>query len=217
MKQDELYRLIEKEKIIAIVRKVYGDDLLFLTEALCSAGIRLFEVTFDQNDPDCVNKTCGAISAVMQSFKDDCLCGAGTVLNRIQVDAAADAGAVCIISPNCSEQVIRHTKKRRLVSIPGAMTPSEIIAAHEYGADFVKLFPASNLGTGYVKSLLSPISHVKLLVVGGVNADNFGSFLQSGCVGAGIGGSLTDRTLIAERNREKLVQNASKYVAMAHA
>jgi 2-dehydro-3-deoxyphosphogluconate aldolase/(4S)-4-hydroxy-2-oxoglutarate aldolase len=217
MKHQELCELIEREKIIAIVRKVYGDDLLFLVDALRSAGIRLLEVTFDQSDDECIKKTSNAIHSVLNAFKGECLCGAGTVLSSAQAEAAAQAGAVLIISPNCNKQVIMRTKELGLVSIPGALTPSEIVAAHEYGADFVKVFPAGDFGASYVKSIVSPISHIKLMAVGGVNADNFGDFLNAGCIGAGIGGSLTDRKLITERNREKLIENASKYVAIAHA
>lgn len=125
MTKEQLCRRIEEERIIAIVRKVYGDDLLFLTEALLDAGISTLEVTFDQQDPDCVKKTSGAIAAVLNSFGSRCTCGAGTVLTREQADAAANAGASLIISPNCNEAVIRHTVELGLVSIPGCMTPSE--------------------------------------------------------------------------------------------
>lgn len=212
-----LCRRIEEERIIAIVRKVYGDDLLFLTEALLDAGISTLEVTFDQQDPGCVKKTSGAIAAVLNAFGSRCSCGAGTVLTREQADAAANAGASLIISPNCNEAIIRHTVQLGLVSIPGCMTPSEILAAHDAGADFIKIFPAGSLGPNYIKNISAPISHVKFLAVGGVDAENYGAFLKAGCTGAGIGGSLTNRALIAERNREQLTKNAAQYVAIARA
>lgn len=217
MEKAALCARIEKERIIAIVRKVYGDDLLFLANALISAGISTLEVTFDQQDPDCLQKTAGAIRAVLAAYGGQCACGAGTVLTPAQADAAAEAGAGLIISPNCNEAVIRYTNTLGLVSIPGCMTPSEILAAHDAGADFVKLFPAGNLGPGYVKNISAPVSHVKFLAVGGVDAENFGAFLQAGCVGAGIGGSLANHTLIAARNRVGLLENAARYVEIAHA
>ena len=138
MDQLKLLKLIEKEKIIAIIRKVYGDDLLFLVDTLITAGIKLFEVTFDQKDPDCINKTCNSIDSILHNYKSDCNCGAGTVLSCEQVKAAVDAGAALIISPNSNEKVIRYTKKLESISIPGAMTSTEIIGAHECGADFVR-------------------------------------------------------------------------------
>lgn len=217
MTKAQLCRRIEEERIIAIVRKVYGDDLLFLTEALLDAGISTLEVTFDQQDPGCVKKTSGAIAAVLNAFGSRCSCGAGTVLTREQADAAADAGASLIISPNCNEPLIRHTVELGLVSIPGCMTPSEILAAHDSGADFVKVFPAGSLGPDYIKNISAPISHVKFLAVGGVDAENYLAFLKAGCTGAGIGGSLTNRALIAARDREQLTKNAAQYVAIARA
>ncbi|MEN6339915.1 MAG: bifunctional 4-hydroxy-2-oxoglutarate aldolase/2-dehydro-3-deoxy-phosphogluconate aldolase [Clostridiaceae bacterium] len=217
MTKAQLCQRIEKERLIAIVRKVYGDDLLFLADALIDAGISTLEVTFDQQDPDCLSKTSGAIRAVLAAYGERCACGAGTVLTLAQADAAAEAGASLIISPNCNEHVIRHTCKLGLVSIPGCMTPSEILAAHDAGADFVKIFPAGSLGPGYIKNISAPVSHVKFLAVGGVDAENYGAFLKAGCVGAGIGGSLTNRALIAARNREQLMQNAAQYVSIARA
>ena len=217
MTKAQLCQRIEKERIVAIVRKVYGDDLLFLANALIGAGISTLEVTFDQQDPDCIIKTSNAIRAILSEYGDHCICGAGTVLTRKQADAAADAGASLIISPNYNEAVIRHTCELGLVSIPGCMTPSEILFAHDTGADFIKIFPAGTLGPSYIKNISAPISHVKFLAVGGVDAENYGAFLKAGCVGAGIGGSLTNRALIAERNREQLMQNAARYISIARA
>ena len=217
MNKVQLCQRIEQERIIAIVRKIYGDDLLFLADALIGAGISTLEVTFDQQDPDCLNKTSGAIRAVLAAYGARCACGAGTVLTLAQANAAAEAGASLIISPNCNEHVIRHTSKLGLVSIPGCMTPSEILTAHDAGADFVKIFPAGNLGPGYIKNISAPVSHVKFLAVGGVDEENYGAFLKAGCVGAGIGGSLTNRALITARNREQLMQNAAQYVSIARA
>ncbi len=217
MQSEKIREQIEQQRIIAIVRKIYGDDLLFLAETLIEAGISTMEVTFDQQDVNCEEKTALAIRSIIQRFGNDCICGAGTVLTKSQADAAESAGASLIISPNCDVDIIRHTKSLGLVSIPGCMTPSEVVSAHYAGADFVKLFPVGSLGADYIKNISAPISHVKFLAVGGVNATNFGAFLSAGCVGAGIGGSLTNRDLIRDRNREKLIANAAQYVSVARA
>ncbi len=209
------YDFIAANKIIVIVRKAYGKDLLNLSRALYEGGVRLMEVTFDQQDPMRAEKTAEAIKMLGAYHGDRMMFGAGTVLTIEQVDAACKAGARYIISPNFKAAVVEHTKKRGLVSIPGCMTPTEIIDAHDCGADFVKLFPATTLGFKYIKDILAPISHVKLVATGGVNEENFGEYLDLGFAGAGISGRLTDKKLIAEGNWEELTRRAKAFSDIA--
>lgn len=211
----QVIEAIERSKVIVIVRRVYGENLLNIASALADAGIELMEVTFDQADPDCLSKTGDAIRMLAERFSGRLLPGAGTVLNTMQVDAAMAAGAKYIISPNMNVDVVRYTKQKGLVSIPGAMTPSEIMAAHDNGADFVKIFPASELGLKYIKDIKGPINHVKLLATGGVDEGNFGDFLKVGYVGAGIGGRLTDKEQIAAGNFAELGRRAKAFLDIA--
>ncbi len=141
------------------------------------------------------------------------LFGTGTVLSAQQVDISTNAGAQFIISPNTDESVIAQTLKHGLVSIPGAMTPSEIVKAHNLGADFVKLFPAAQLGFDYVKSVRAAINHVKLLATGGVDRDNIAGFLKLGMVGAGVGSNLCSKTLVNEGRFDEITATAKAYVA----
>jgi 2-dehydro-3-deoxyphosphogluconate aldolase/(4S)-4-hydroxy-2-oxoglutarate aldolase len=173
------------------------------------------EVTFDQADPDCVQKTCEAISMLREKMGDDMLFGAGTVLSTAQVDAAHKAGAEYIISPNVSLPVIARTKELGLVSIPGAMTPSEMVSAHEAGADFVKVFPVSDLGTRYIKSVMAPINHIMFVATGGVNEQNVKEYLDMGFVGAGIGGRLTERKLIEAGDFAEFTRRAKAFANIA--
>lgn len=207
---------IEKHKIICICRRLYGSDLLRLSHALFDGGIRMMEVTFDQADPNCNHNTAKAIEMLVREFKGEMHFGAGTVLSCDQIDVAKAAGAEYIISPNTNVDVIRYTKKAGLLSIPGAMTPSEIITAHENGADFVKLFPTGYLGLSYVKDILGPISHVKLLATGGINEENLEQYLNMGLVGAGISGRLTERKLIETQNFEEFTTRARTFAAIAN-
>jgi len=209
---DKLLSCIEENGIIAIFRKVPQASVVRLADALYRGGIRLFEVTFDQSDPDCLAHTAAAIRALCAAYPD-LYFGAGTVLTKEQVAAAKEAGGRFIISPNTDVEVIRYTKELGLVSIPGAMTPSEVMTAHNAGADFVKLFPAGWLGPDYLKNITSPISHVKLLATGGVGLDNFGDFVAAGCAGAGIGSSLCDKTRIKTGDWDGLTEEARRYVA----
>lgn len=210
----EILDAIEARKIIVIVRRTYGEQLLNLAKALYKGGIRMMEVTFDQSDPDCLKKTGDAIRMLKENISDMYF-GAGTVLNCAQVDAAAQAGGQFIISPNTNLEVIRYTKKLGLVSIPGAMTPSEILAAHDAGADLVKIFPAIDLGLTYVKNIKGPISHVKILATAGVNESNFADFLKAGYVGAGISGRLTDKAVLAAGDFEEFTRRAEAFCKIA--
>lgn len=210
---------ISQNKVITICRRVYGEDLLKLADALYAGGIKMIEVTFDQADPDCIEKTSECIRALCARFGDKMKFGAGTVLNAEQVEAAAKAGARYIISPNVDADVIAKTKELGLVSMPGAMTPSEILTAHKLGADIVKLFPAGYLGFGYIKDILGPISHVKLCATGGVTEENWGKYLEFGFAGAGISGRLCDKKCIAAGDFEEITRRAKVFmdITRAHA
>ena len=205
-----LTNLILEKKIIAICRGIYGESLMLLAEALLKGGIVLMEVTFDQSDPDHLKKTSEAIAALKSTFPA-MKSGAGTVLNLAQLGAAKDAGAEFIITPNTDTTIITKTKELGLVSIPGAMTPSEIVDAYHAGADFVKLFPAAQLGIEYIKAILAPLNNAQLLATGGINETNLPDFLRAGCVGAGIGGNLCDKKLIAAKAFDKLEEVARTY------
>ena len=204
---------LEQTGIAAICRKIYGEDLLFLAQALYEGGIRHIEVTFDQMEEDPLKPTAEAIVSLRTAFPDMHI-GAGTVINEKQLLAARDAGAEFIISPNVNTDLIRKTREFGMFSIPGAMTPSEIITAWDAGASYVKIFPATDLGPGYIKAVRAPISHIPMLAVGGIGTENFAEFLRAGCCGAGIGGSLCSRKLIAERNADALRENAEKLIAV---
>lgn len=211
----DIVNYIEKNKIICICRKIYGEELRKPARAMYDGGIRLMEVTFDQADPDCCQKTGQAIRMVDEEFGGRMQFGAGTVLTREQVDAAKDAGAKYIISPNTDEEIIRYTKQLGLVSIPGAMTPSEILAAHDAGADFVKLFPTVYLGLPYLKDIKGPINHVKLLGTGGLTEENLKDYLDMGMAGAGISGRLVDPELRKKNDYAALSRRAAAFMAIA--
>ena len=131
-------------------------------------------------------------------------------LNKLAdvVQLAADAGAKYIISPDAKEPVIRLTREMGLVSMPGALTPTEVTNAWDWGADFVKLFPLGSLGVGYLKAIRAPLSHIPMLAVGGVNTENVLQYLEAGCVGAGIGGNLVNAQYINNGEFEKITETA---------
>ena len=204
---------IRENRIIAIVRGVEPEKAIRVAQALYEGGIRLVEVTFNQKDPASFKDTAEAISRISKAYEGKMLVGAGTVTTPELVDIAVDAGAKYIISPDTNPDVIRRTVERGAVSMPGALTPSEVLLAHRTGADFVKLFPIGNLGTSYVKALCAPISHVKMLGVGGVNEENAAEFIKAGVVGVGVGGNLANKKWIEAGEFDKITEVAKKLVA----
>lgn len=205
---------IEEHKIIAIIRGVPREKLVDLAKALYEGGIRLLEVTYSANGSVSDEDTAKEIETLVNELGDRMFIGAGTVLTVEQVSLTAKAGGSFIISPNVDEDIISATVKLGLVSLPGALTPTEICQAHKYGADFVKLFPISDLGSSYVKAVKAPLSHVKLLAVGGITDENMGEYLGAGVCGFGIGSSLTDKKMIAECDWDGITALAKKYVAV---
>jgi 2-dehydro-3-deoxyphosphogluconate aldolase/(4S)-4-hydroxy-2-oxoglutarate aldolase len=202
---------IKKEKLIVIVRGVEKEKLIPLAEAMYDGGVRLLEVTYSANGTVSDEKTAESIAALCTHFGDRMYIGAGTVLTEQQVELTKSAGGRFIISPNTKQSVIEKTRALGLVSIPGAYSPSEIEAANEAGADFVKLFPVTNLGAEYVKAVKAPLSHIDLLAVGGIDLDNVSQYKRAGICGFGVGSSITDKTMIANGDWQGITELARRY------
>lgn len=183
---------IKKEKLVAILRGVPNEKTLPLVEALHRGGVRILEFTFDHGHPAYLENTLEKLRIVRQGFGNDLTLGCGTVLSVEEADAAISSGAELVISPHTDAEVIAYTKKRNAVSIPGALTPTEIVAAHRAGADFVKLFPAGELGLNYMRAVRAPLHHIPLMPVGGVTPESVPAFLDAGAAGFGIGGQLVE-------------------------
>ena len=176
-------------------------------------GVRLLEVTYSANGSISDEETATGIGALAAHFAGRMYIGAGTVLTERQVELTAAAGGRFIISPNTRESVIAKTRAQGLVSIPGAMTPTEIEAAHAAGADLVKLFPAAALGSAYIRAVRAPLSHIKLLGTGGIDDRNAAEYLAAGVVGIGVGSNIVDKRLLAEGDYAGITRLAARYVA----
>ncbi len=216
MKKEIIQRVLDK-KIVVIVRGVYGEDCLKLAEALCAGGIELMEVTFDQSSVENQQKTVDTIRLINEALQGKVVMGAGTVTTIEMLEAAYRAGAKFIVSPDMNPEVIAKTAELGLVSMPGAMTPTEILAAYRAGADFVKIFPATSLGAAYVKAVRGPLNQIPLLAVGGVNEKNVGDFIKAGAVGAGVGGNLVNKDWIAAGEFDKITALAQEFIKNANA
>lgn len=211
MEKEVLNRILEG-KIIAIVRGIPSENVVSLAEALVKGGISCIEVTFDQSSEEKAQDTLKAISNIRQALGDRVCVGAGTVMSVEQVDAAVAAGAEYMISPNTNAAVIARTKALGKISIPGAMTPTEVADAYAMGADIVKMFPAGVLGCGYIKAVKAPLKHIPVTAVGGVNPENCADFIRAGAVGVGVGGNLVSPQYVKEGRFQEITAIAKSYV-----
>ncbi len=207
---DTLQRILDG-KVVAIVRGISSKDMVQTVQALKDGGITCVEVTFSLKSEEKSLDTLKSIRMIKEHFGDSVAVGAGTVLTPENVYRAKEAGAEYIISPNVDEAVIKATKRLGMVSIPGAVTPTEVIAAYNWGADIVKLFPAATLGLSYIKALMGPIDGIPLTAVGGVDASNYRDFIDAGCVGVGVGGNLVNKKLIEAGDFEAIKNLALEY------
>ena len=212
--REKVIKAIEENKIIVIVRGVDSKKLIPLAEAMYEGGIRLLEITYSANGAVSDEETANNIELLSKHFEGRMYIGAGTVLTEKQVQLTKAAGGKFIISPDTNEVVIKKTRELEMVSMPGALTPTEIQAAHRAGADFVKMFPITNMGIGYVKAVKAPLSHIKLLAVGGVDENNMADYLKAGVCGFGVGSNIIDKKMVDAEDYKGITNLAKKYTAV---
>lgn len=207
MKQDVIQAIAEK-KIMCIVRGFYFEEALGLAKALVKGGVSLMEVTFDQFDKAEQKKTADTLRLLNKELGGEMCFGAGTVTSVAMAKMAYEAGAKFIVSPDTNPDVIEATVAMDMVSIPGALTPTEIKHAYDLGADFVKVFPACNMGVSYFKNIHAPLPQVRMLAVGGVSADDAKDYLAAGCSGIGVAGCLFKKDWIKNGEWDKITEAA---------
>jgi 2-dehydro-3-deoxyphosphogluconate aldolase/(4S)-4-hydroxy-2-oxoglutarate aldolase len=176
---------IAEGRVIAILRGLEPKAALEVATAVVAGGVRALEVTL--NSPDALT----AITLLKDELGERACIGAGTVLTHGDAGAAVAAGAEFIVSPNTNPGVISWAVGYRVPALPGAMTPTEVVAAWNAGAAAVKLFPASALPSSYLRELRGPLPDVLLVPTGGVDAETAQGWLSSGAAAVGVGGWLT--------------------------
>jgi 2-dehydro-3-deoxyphosphogluconate aldolase/(4S)-4-hydroxy-2-oxoglutarate aldolase len=153
------------------------------------------------------------IKELTQKYKDEIIMGAGTVLDPETGRAALLAGAQFIVSPTLNIDLIYLAHRYSAVVIPGAMTPTEILAAWNAGADMVKVFPAAQLGgPEYIKALRAPLPQILLVPTGGVNLQNAGAFIKAGATALGVGGELVDKKAVKEKKFHIITENTRAFL-----
>ena len=211
--RDTVIQWAYREKIIASVRGIEPEKCIQVAQALYDGGIRMMEITYDQRNPDSWATTAASIGQVAKAFEGKMLVGAGTVTTTEMVEMTHKAGGLFIISPNTNPDVIRRTRELGLVSMPGALTPTDVVNAWDAGADIVKLFPISSFGPSYLKAIKAPLSHIPMMAVGGINENNIADYLAAGAIGVGVGGNLANKAWIDAGEYHKITEVAKAMVA----
>ncbi len=194
--------------IVAIIRATSGEQLVNVARALHEGGIDVIEVTFT------VPNVLEILASVRKDLGKKILLGAGTVLDPETCRAALLAGAEFIVSPSLNLDVIKLCKRYGKLVMPGAFTPTEIVAAWEAGADIVKLFPADCVGPNYLKSLRGPLPQVRILPTGGVDLKTLPDFFKAGACAVGLGGQLVEKAAVESGNMSRIRDLAAQYVAL---
>ena len=205
----DLFSLLGTYKIVAIIRGLPCEKVIKTTHALRNGGIKFVEVTFNQTEPE--NITSNIIAELCKIFPDMYI-GAGTVMTMDQLYTAYHAGAKYIITPNTDKEIIKEAKKLNMLTMPGAMTPSEIVSCYNAGADVVKIFPADNLGIPFINAVRGPLGHIPISAVGGVNLDNIREFFANGVYCVGIGSNIIDKHAIEKNDYIRIEKLARQYV-----
>lgn len=203
----EQMRRIEACGIVAIIRANSANELIDAAAAIHEGGVSVIEVTM--TTPNALQ----VISDVSSAYGDSVLVGAGSVLDAETARAVMLAGAEFIVSPVTKADVIEICNRYSKVVIPGAFTPTEILAAWEAGADYVKVFPSSGVGASYIKDVKAPLPHIPLVPTGGINAENAAEFIAAGATALGVGSSLVNNQLIESGQFGSLTERAKKLSA----
>jgi 2-dehydro-3-deoxyphosphogluconate aldolase/(4S)-4-hydroxy-2-oxoglutarate aldolase len=210
--REETKRTLEQIGIIPVLRASSVEVGHALVDAMLAGGITVVEVTMT------VPNALTLLRELKQRHGKKLLLGSGTVTDAAQAEATIDAGAEFVVSPSLHLDVIAKTKELKRISIPGALTPTEVITAWRAGADYVKVFPCSAVGgASYLKSLLAPFPELKLIPTGGVTLQTAPDFLKAGARALGVGADLVNNAAIADGKPEIVTNAARAYLAVIRA
>jgi 2-dehydro-3-deoxyphosphogluconate aldolase/(4S)-4-hydroxy-2-oxoglutarate aldolase len=198
---------IEALGVVAVIRLKDPGKLRAVVDAMTEGGVRALEVTMTV--PGAVD----LIRTLAATLPDGFLLGAGTVIDPATARAVIDAGARFVVGPVFRPDVIAACHEHDVPVMPGCFSPTEILAAHECGADIIKVFPATMLGPQFLKDVRAPLPQVKLMPTGGVTLDNAGDWIRAGAVAVGLGSSLLDAKAIESNRFDVITANARKVVA----
>ncbi len=207
MEKREVFNRMMSEGLIPVIRVTSAQEAMDVADAIKEGGVSFIEITMS------VQGAIEVIKELTQKYKDEIIMGAGTVLDPETGRVALLAGAQFIVSPTLNVDLIHLAHRYSVVVIPGAMTPTEILAAWNAGADMVKVFPAAQLGgADYIRALRAPLPQILLVPTGGVNLQNAGDFIKAGVAALGVGGELVDKKAVKEKKFHIITENTRAFL-----
>jgi len=206
-RRSAITKAVEAMGVVAIIRLKDAGKLRGVIDALAKGGVRALELTM--TIPGAVD----LIREITPTLPNGFLVGAGTVTDADTARAVIDAGAQFVVGPVLRPDVIRACHERDIAAIPGCFSPTEILTAHEAGADIVKIFPATMLGPQFIRDVRAPLPQLKLMPTGGVTLDNAGDWVRAGAVAVGVGSALVDVKAIDAGRFDVVTANARRVVA----
>lgn len=206
MNKAEIIQRILNPGIVAVIRADSSAQLMAVAEALAEGGVTSMEVTM--TTPGAIQ----IISEITKKFGDKILMGVGSVIDSETCRAAILAGAEFVVTPVTRPEVIRVCNRYGKPIASGAYTPTEALTGHEMGADFIKIFPADQLGPTYIKNLLAPLPMLQIIPTGGVTVETAASFIHAGCVALAAGSSLVSKEVLKNKDWKKISATASEFV-----
>ena len=207
MNKEHVHARIEEVGIIPAVRLNSAEQARYAAEVLYRAGIPIAEITMTMP---------GAHEVIsnLASSLPDMIVGAGTVLDAQTAQRCADAGAKFLTSTGFVHEVVEFARKKSMLVIPGALTPSEVIQAWKAGSDFVKIFPCGPLGgENYIRALKAPFPQVPMVAAGGVNQQTALGYILAGASALGVGGELIPREALEQRQEDRVHELARRFLA----
>ena len=198
---------IERVGLIPVLRARNAAQAHTIVKAMLAGGVTVVEVTMTV--PGAVD----LLKELKLEYAGQLLLGSGTVTTAAEAEATIAAGAEFVVSPSFHPEVIAATKALGKLSIPGALTPTEVISAWRAGADYVKIFPCSAMGgASYLKALLAPFPHLKLIPTGGVTVQTAEGFLRAGARALGVGSDLVNLAAVEAGKPETITETARAYL-----
>ena len=202
MNRQQRVKDIEQRKLIAVVRLDREEDLIPAADAMLEGGVSVLELTM--TSPGAIEN----ISKMRKRYGEDVIVGVGSVTSGEVAQKAIDEGAQFVVSPLMKTELVEVSHRQDVPTAIGSYTPTEMQAAYEAGSDLIKVFPADQLGPGYMKAVRAPLPHLKLLPTGGVNADTINDWLKSGVSALAVGSALVDKKAVKDGNFHVLTEKA---------
>jgi 2-dehydro-3-deoxyphosphogluconate aldolase/(4S)-4-hydroxy-2-oxoglutarate aldolase len=211
MNKEEVRARIQEIGIVPAIRVSSTEEARFAAAAVSSGGIPIVEITMT------VPEACELIQDMVANAPD-IIVGAGTVLDPVTAHRCLQAGAQFVTSPGLDLGIVELTKKAGVVTMPGALTPSEVTAAWRAGVDFIKVFPCSQVGgAGYIRALKGPFPTASFVAAGGVTQQTASDLIRAGATALGIGSELIPREAIRHRRAEQIVELARRFLNIVRA